>query len=311
MQTMWNVQAARLAPAQKSNEMVHVASCIVKDDMGRVLMARRPMHQLSGGFWEIPGGKVELGENTVTAATRELFEETGIKANTLRPVCQFIHQFPTRAVHLTIYEAVSWTGTPEGREGQAVDWVDTARPHVMPLLESNYKILRLMNLPRTVMQVQSPKVYPARWADDVVASAEAVGAGAVWFSTSGLPPMQKATLARRLTQNLAKTSVQLWSAGSSAQTGAELEIHTAVSLPAVRTSGALYGVVEADIAKLSVHNAYGADVCFVPVPASASAEYWTIFTNLTQTLSASIYPMIEAADTNSARMAQQSGAFAT
>lgn len=272
-------------------------------------MARRPMHQLSGGFWEIPGGKLEVGENAATAAARELFEETGIKAADMRQVSQFLHQFPTRAVHLTIFEVTAWSGAPVGREGQALEWVDTSNPNVFPVLESNFKILRLMNLPRTVMQVQSPKVYPAQWAKDVVASANASNVGAVWFSTSGLPPMQKSTLARRLTQDLAKTAVQLWSAGHSAQTGAELEIHTPVSLPAVRTSGALYGVVEADFAKLTSSNGYGADVCFVPVPANASADYWAAFANMAQTLSVSVYAMIDAADTNSAAYAQHSGAF--
>ena len=35
------------------------------------------------GQWSLPGGRIELGERTVVAATRELEEETGIAASSL------------------------------------------------------------------------------------------------------------------------------------------------------------------------------------------------------------------------------------
>jgi len=45
---------------------------------GRVLLVRRrnPPNQ---GKWAIPGGLVELGETVQVAATREIFEETGLR----------------------------------------------------------------------------------------------------------------------------------------------------------------------------------------------------------------------------------------
>lgn len=44
-----------------------------------VLVAqRRPDATSLGGYWELPGGKVEPGEDPLTAARRELAEETGI-----------------------------------------------------------------------------------------------------------------------------------------------------------------------------------------------------------------------------------------
>lgn len=48
-----------------------------------VLLIRQYRLLINGPSWEIPGGKIETGESPESAATRECFEETGIKCNTL------------------------------------------------------------------------------------------------------------------------------------------------------------------------------------------------------------------------------------
>ena len=48
----------------------------LKDD--KVFLARRRPEKSYGGFWELPGGKVEPGEKHESALARELSEELGI-----------------------------------------------------------------------------------------------------------------------------------------------------------------------------------------------------------------------------------------
>lgn len=43
--------------------------------------------------WECPGGHIEAGESPVEAASRELYEETGARAECLEPVCVYSVQF--------------------------------------------------------------------------------------------------------------------------------------------------------------------------------------------------------------------------
>jgi ADP-ribose pyrophosphatase YjhB (NUDIX family) len=53
---------------------------VVFDPQNRVLLVRRGKDP-GKGQWGIPGGAVELGENTKSAVKRELLEETGIRVD--------------------------------------------------------------------------------------------------------------------------------------------------------------------------------------------------------------------------------------
>ena len=47
----------------------------VRDDRGQLLLVRR----CDSGTWELPGGRVDVGESAVEAAVRETSEESGIR----------------------------------------------------------------------------------------------------------------------------------------------------------------------------------------------------------------------------------------
>jgi len=56
-----------------------VAGIIFNQDKSQVFITKRPDDKHKGGFWEFPGGKVEVGETIEQAMARELDEEIGIK----------------------------------------------------------------------------------------------------------------------------------------------------------------------------------------------------------------------------------------
>ena len=58
----------------------------VSDNSSELILIRqwRPIHQRH--TLELPGGRIEDGENCETAATRELYEETGIQAESAREI---------------------------------------------------------------------------------------------------------------------------------------------------------------------------------------------------------------------------------
>jgi 8-oxo-dGTP diphosphatase len=126
---------------------IAVAVSIVRDAGGRVLLAQRTARQVSAGFWELPGGKIDAGESAAEAAARELHEEVGIEALALRPWTVYEHAFPRKRVRLHFFRVEAWRGQPHGKEGQRLAWVDPAAPAVGPVLPSNRRILAQLGLP--------------------------------------------------------------------------------------------------------------------------------------------------------------------
>ena len=61
------------------------ANVLVTDGAGRLLL----LGHGDGDRWTLPGGSLEPGESFGTCAARELFEETGLSATRLEPLCLF------------------------------------------------------------------------------------------------------------------------------------------------------------------------------------------------------------------------------
>ena len=59
---------------------VLVTAAIIENSRGEILIAQRPVTgKIAGGLWELPGGKVEPGEDPSTCIVREIHEELGVE----------------------------------------------------------------------------------------------------------------------------------------------------------------------------------------------------------------------------------------
>jgi 8-oxo-dGTP diphosphatase len=102
---------------------VVVATALVRD--GRVLVAQRTRPPELAGLWELPGGRVEPGEDEAAAVVRECREELGTEVAAEDRVGT---DLPIGAGVLRVYRAGLAPGAPEPRalEHAAVRWVDAA-----------------------------------------------------------------------------------------------------------------------------------------------------------------------------------------
>jgi 8-oxo-dGTP diphosphatase len=124
---------------------VCVVGAAILDDQGCLLAARRSEPPGLAGGWELPGGKVEPGEDERSALVRECREELGVVIELLRRVGGD-WQMSGDAV-LRVWTARVVQGVPRAREdhselrwlepGQWLDvqWLTADLPVVHTLLE--------------------------------------------------------------------------------------------------------------------------------------------------------------------------------
>ena len=95
------------------------------DGAGRALLIWRHRFITDRWGWEIPGGRVEEGEDPAEAAARELLEETGWRPGPLRrlfdvPASPGLHD---GVHHLYAADGAEHVGDPTDVEAERIEWI--------------------------------------------------------------------------------------------------------------------------------------------------------------------------------------------
>lgn len=121
--------------------VLDVATGILRNGEGRVLLDCRPADKPWPGYWEFPGGKIEAGENPEAALHRELAEELGIRVRSATAWQVREYTYPQRRVRLYLFKVSAWEGQARGLEGQELRWLKPAAAAALPLLPANRGIV--------------------------------------------------------------------------------------------------------------------------------------------------------------------------
>jgi 8-oxo-dGTP diphosphatase len=94
---------------------------------GAIFAARRAASRALGGYWELPGGKVEAGEADEEALVRELAEELGIEVSVGPRLAESVWDGGSRPIHLIAYFVTRESGDvevrPSGVDHDAFRWL--------------------------------------------------------------------------------------------------------------------------------------------------------------------------------------------
>lgn len=87
-------------------KVINIASCVIYDEDGLVLLLQRHSDDLGGGQWGFPGGRFEAGEDAEACVLREVYEETGVKLSDSKKLGEHEIKMPHGSVHMTSFKAV-------------------------------------------------------------------------------------------------------------------------------------------------------------------------------------------------------------
>ena len=128
-------------------KLVDVAAAVIFRDDGAFLLGRRPPGSIYAGYWEFPGGKVEMGETPRLALSRELHEELGIDVKSDYPWIVREFTYEHAHVRLHFFRVLRWSGELRDLQHDALAWQLTGQVDVAPLLPANAPVLAALALP--------------------------------------------------------------------------------------------------------------------------------------------------------------------
>ena len=114
-----------LATKSKDDGSIYpqVVVAIIRDKKGHLLVSQRSLKSKAPGKWQIPGGKVEPGENHDKALKREVKEETDMNVEL---ISELIFRFMDKENKFDVYfYQVKACGEPKVKEPEKLnsEWV--------------------------------------------------------------------------------------------------------------------------------------------------------------------------------------------
>ncbi len=109
---------------EKNPTMLFVVAAALTNEVGEILLQKRPEGRQMGGLWEFPGGKVEQGESPESALVRELKEELGVDVDpsNLIPLTFASARNGDRNMVLLLFRCTQWIGEPVALDSPELKW---------------------------------------------------------------------------------------------------------------------------------------------------------------------------------------------
>ena len=98
------------------------AAILVQSD--KILVTRRAIGKHLAGFWEFPGGKLDLGETEEECLAREIKEELGIDVEVNAFFMENIHRYSNTTVKLKAYWCTHVSGDIVLKDHDKMVWAN-------------------------------------------------------------------------------------------------------------------------------------------------------------------------------------------
>lgn len=117
---------------------------IIYNRRGEILIDRRLAKGEMGGFWEFPGGKIELNETVEECIKREIREELDIEILVEEFLLKIKYQYPKFKVTLFVHKCQHIRGIPKTIECEEIHWVKPSELDKYIFPDANYEIITFL-----------------------------------------------------------------------------------------------------------------------------------------------------------------------
>jgi 8-oxo-dGTP diphosphatase len=83
--------------------IIPIAGCFIFNQSGKLLLIKRHRANLGGSMWGVPAGRLEPGEDALSAMTREVTEETGLKLKDPKYLGEHLIKMPHGTVSMVSF----------------------------------------------------------------------------------------------------------------------------------------------------------------------------------------------------------------
>ncbi len=125
-------------------KVIEVVAAIIEHE-GKYLATQRGYGDWRG-FWEFPGGKIELGEAREEALVREIREELRMGIAVERLLCTTEYDYPTFHLTMHCYLCRIVEGTPQLTEHLAAQWLSPEELHSVEWLPADVEAVEALKL---------------------------------------------------------------------------------------------------------------------------------------------------------------------
>lgn len=127
-------------------KLLLVSAAILINSNNKILLSERPPQKSLSGFWEFPGGKIEIEETPEEAVIRELKEELNIVVEERHLSPFSFASCTSKDFHLLmpVFYCYKWQGQIKSNENQKLAWVHLCDFDKYAILPADKKIVAMM-----------------------------------------------------------------------------------------------------------------------------------------------------------------------
>lgn len=125
-------------------KQIKVVAAIIHDNQGRIFATQRGCGEWKG-WWEFPGGKMEVGETAEEALKREIWEELETRIVVERFVETVEWDYPLFHLTMHCYLCHVESGHLELKEHEAAKWLNKDELESVNWLPADWELVRKLS----------------------------------------------------------------------------------------------------------------------------------------------------------------------